>query len=147
VAGFVGDSNRWRGRVLDADRESVKLEVAGGRRIVGVPRGGERLSPGAAAEVFVRPETIAMQPAGSGPAGGADGANRWSGTLESLLFNGASSRALVRTGDGELVSAALPQSEDARGFAEGVRLDLSVSYRNCLCFAASAPGKSVAEAP
>jgi spermidine/putrescine transport system ATP-binding protein len=138
VAGFVGDSNRWRGRVLSADGQGVKIEIEGGTRIIGVPRGAERLLPGAEAEIFVRPEAITMRRAGGPPAGDADGTNRWSGTLESLLFNGASSRALVRIGGGDLIAVALPRAEDTQAFSEGAQIDLAVSLRQCLCFAAPA---------
>jgi spermidine/putrescine transport system ATP-binding protein len=137
VAGFVGDANRWRGRVVDADSAGLKVETEAGVAMAGVAGGGAMLAAGAAVDIFVRPESIAIRRADGSPSPAS--LNRWSGTLESLLFNGANSRALVRSATGDLVSVALPQTEDGRAFAEGSALDLSFSARQCLCFPAPSP--------
>jgi spermidine/putrescine transport system ATP-binding protein len=134
VAGFVGEANRWRGRVIGGDPGGIRVETAAGVRLAATAV--QPLEAGAPVDMFVRPESIALLPAGAPPAD-ADGLNRWTGTIESLLFNGANSRALVRCGS-DLVSAALPQAEAARALAEGTPVELAFSFRNCLCFPAPA---------
>jgi spermidine/putrescine transport system ATP-binding protein len=106
VAGFVGDSNRWRGKVIDASAGRARIELGDGTRIVA--RADGALPVGAAAELFVRPEAI----------GFADGAeaseyNRVPGIIDSLLFNGANSRILVRAA-GALVEVDQPHGPGAR---------------------------------
>jgi spermidine/putrescine transport system ATP-binding protein len=125
VAGFVGDSNRWPGRVVAADATSIKVETATGATLV-CEAGGKCAAAGDSVEVFVRPESIALE--------NSNGNNRCHGTLESLLFNGANSRALVRTEHGDLVAVAVPQTPEARRLREGAALALSFQPSRCLCF-------------
>src|SRR3546814_19576254 len=59
VAGFVGDSNRWCGRVVSAGKDGVAVEIDSGATFVcmagsGAPSAGDRV------EVFVRPELITV---------------------------------------------------------------------------------------
>jgi spermidine/putrescine transport system ATP-binding protein len=173
VAGFVGDSHRWRGRVVaaevaklgfghadlviavpnvwidvetvdDLDAAAASFRKAHGHRLRIATEGGVELAavngtagngaaslvPGTAVEVFVRPEAIAI-----GTSGGPE-TNALPGTLESLLFNGANSRAMVRLDSGGLVGVAIPQTEDL-GIAEGAPVTISFAARNALCFAAA----------
>ena len=132
VAGFVGDSNRWRGRVIDGDRSGLKVETDTGSVLQGVAAGGLAPVKGAAVEIFVRPESIAL----SNTLDSGAGVNRASGILESLLFNGANSRALVRVEGGAMIAVALPQNLEGRTFAEGGQVHLSFGAAKCLCFAA-----------
>ena len=53
---------------------------------------------GAKVDVYVRPEVLSL--------GKVAGANRLAGTVDSLLFNGANSRVLVRTRSGSLVEVS-----------------------------------------
>ena len=132
VAGFVGDSNRWRGRVLAAAGAELQVETKGAT-FQAVAGNGQALSPGAMVEVFVRPECITIAREGSQPADAADGSNHYSGTVDSLLFNGANSRVLVRTGSQELIEVDLPQAgvqADLRP-GETVRLGWSRSHTRC----------------
>lgn len=133
VAGFVGDSHRWRGRVVAAEGDRLKIATEGGVELSatdGTAGNGAASPLGTAVEVFVRPEAIAI-----GASDGAD-TNAFAGTLESLLFNGANSRAMVRLGSGDLVGVAIPQTADL-GIAEGALVTISFAARNALCFAAA----------
>ena len=99
VAGFVGDANRWRGRVVAADAGGARVALGDGATVAAAWGAGP-LAEGAAVEVFVRPEAIAL------------GSGALSGVVEGLLFNGANSRVLVRAG-GELVEVDDPQQGGA----------------------------------
>lgn len=92
VAGFVGDSNRWKGRVLAVSSPCCQVELEGGGRILATPRGPVGVGEGV--EVFVRPEALRLAGSAEG-----EGRNRLAGRLDSLLFNGANSRLLVRIGE------------------------------------------------
>jgi spermidine/putrescine transport system ATP-binding protein len=117
VAGFVGDSNRWNGRVRAVDGAEARVELADGTPMVArLANGG---SPGDAVEIFVRPEAIALARPGAAP---AEPANRLAGAVDSLLFNGANSRVLVRAGDA-LIEVDMPQLEgDAFRTGDAVEL-------------------------
>ncbi|SMF80824.1 spermidine/putrescine transport system ATP-binding protein [Tistlia consotensis] len=130
VAGFVGDSNRWSGRVVAADAEAVQVETAGGARLLCRP-GALRPAPGEAVEVFVRPEAIAI--AGGGAGEGAGG-NRLAGRVDSLLFNGAASRVLVRGADDRLVEVAYAPEGGPGDFGPGDAVELAWAAAQTKCF-------------
>ena len=93
VAGFVGDANCLPGRIADIRGDEARVDLEGGGSVVGTLSDGSK--PGDAVEVFVRPEAMRVT--------GGDGL---SGTVDSLLFNGANSRILVRIDGGRLVEVA-----------------------------------------
>jgi spermidine/putrescine transport system ATP-binding protein len=127
VAGFVGDSSRFAGR-LEAGG-TILLET--GERITAAPRAGTALAPGSAVDVFVRPDAIAARrPAElSGEA-----FNRIDGILDSHLFNGAQSRALVRTGDGRMIEVGYPRPGSSDNLAPGEAVALTFTAADTLCF-------------
>lgn len=102
VAGFVGDANRWRGTVTRADADIVQVDCEAGASLQAAAPATGALRPGDSVELFVRPEFIAVNAA---PAPPADSGNALSGRIDSLLFNGANSRVLVRTAGNALVEA------------------------------------------
>ena len=139
VAGFVGDSNRWAGRVLDRDAEAgVRVETDSGLVLTARETGGP-LRRGDAVEVFVRPESIAVtrerDPGASAPAEAGDGRNRQAGRVESTLFNGANSRILVRTAAGEQIEADLPQHGPDANLEKGEPVVLTWERAGSKCFA------------
>lgn len=109
VAGFVGDSNRWTGKVVGTDGQAIAVETSVGAKLVGVAGGRDTVAAGEAVELFVRPEAIAIAAASDG-AGAAESHNLLDGTVDSLLFNGAASRVLVRAGDDQLIEVAYPHA-------------------------------------
>ena len=117
VAGFVGDSNRWHGRITAIADGDTLLQTEDG---LALRVAGSHGSVGAAAEVFVRPEAISIMRAQDTAEGLP---NATAGRVDSVLFNGANSKVLVRLPGGGLVEAALPPT----GFA-----DLSSAERICL---------------
>jgi spermidine/putrescine transport system ATP-binding protein len=107
VAGFVGDANRWRGKVTRIENGALQLTTDAGLMMTGADH-GRGLALGADAEIFVRPEAIRI---GHGAADVARYENRMSGKVTSLLFNGAASRAMLRpAGGGDEIEVTLPQS-------------------------------------
>ncbi|MGE0006744.1 MAG: ABC transporter ATP-binding protein [Parvibaculaceae bacterium] len=127
VAGFVGDSNRWTGKALHASGGMVRIALDGGG-VVLARAGGKAPGGSADVEVFVRPEAITI-------GRGDDGATM-SGTVDSLLFNGANSRVLVRTSSGKLVEVA--DQSRVHGLAEGDAVDIGWRRDRALCFAMKA---------
>jgi spermidine/putrescine transport system ATP-binding protein len=103
VAGFVGDANRWRGRVVAPNGDGGRIALEDGTTIA-AGWGGGPVASGAAVEVFVRPEAIRI---GEGSDDGLPGA------IEGLLFNGANSRVLVRAA-GELIEVDDPHKGTVR---------------------------------
>jgi len=126
VAGFVGDSNRWPGRVTSVKGGTAQVELAGGGEVVAQAIGAG-IHAGSKVEIFVRPEAISL-------GAGHDG-NRLSGTVDSLLFNGAASRILVRTGGG-LVEVGHNIRDGASAIAPGDAVAISWNQAHSLCFAA-----------
>lgn len=100
VAGFVGDSNRWDGTVSSVSGDQASVVMADGLEMV-ARIGGATPAPGGKVEVFVRPEAMQVLPQVSSTP--SDAMNTIAGVVDSLLFNGAASRVLVRTASGLLI--------------------------------------------
>ncbi|CAN7244571.1 ABC transporter ATP-binding protein [Rhizobium sp. LjRoot30] len=98
VAGFVGDSNRLPGRLAEIRGQEAAVDLDAGGRVIG--RLADVSRAGDAVDVFLRPEALKIA-AGAGEA-------MLGGTVDSLLFNGANSRILVRMGTGQLIEIADP---------------------------------------
>ena len=123
VAGFVGDSNRWAGK-LELVADGVARVALGGGDTVLATIAARDSGDAADMEVFVRPEAIRIGP-------GGDGATL-SGTVDSLLFNGASSRIFVRTALGQVVEVA--DQVGVRAVSEGDAVQISWPRARALCF-------------
>jgi spermidine/putrescine transport system ATP-binding protein len=136
VAGFVGDSNRWSGRVTGADRHGVAVATTAGPTLLCTPggNGAWRAAPGQAVDVFVRPEVIAVAGGDAAPPGADGGRNRLAGVVDSLLFNGADSRVLVRTGEAQLIQVAYPHTGMGRDVQPGLPVELSWAAEHTRCF-------------
>ncbi|MGC9370427.1 MAG: ABC transporter ATP-binding protein [Paracoccaceae bacterium] len=132
VAGFVGESNRWRGKVERVNGDALELRTETGIVMKGA-RHGRSLSPGDSAEIFVRPEAIRVAHDGDEV---AHFENRISGTVTSLLFNGAASRILVRDdSNGAEIEVALPQSGEYAALARGAKVNIGWRGDQANCFA------------
>ncbi len=113
VAGFVGDSNRWKGEVTEASRRHGEGRFGRRRECLSHLPATIAWSRRSKAEVFVRPEAIAIGAAvnGAGSAAGGE-TNALPAGSTVCLFNGANSRILVRTAAGELIEV---NATDCRG--------------------------------
>ena len=132
VAGFVGDANRWEGTVAEADAERVRLDADAGASLVARPPPGERLAVGSRASAFVRPEFVSVD----GPEAAPGMANGLSGRIDSLLFNGASSRVLVRAESGALIEADVTLTGGTDDPKPGDAVRLGFAAAQTLCFPA-----------
>ncbi|MDP2621126.1 MAG: ABC transporter ATP-binding protein [Hyphomicrobiales bacterium] len=132
VAAFVGDSNRWKGRVESAASGRLTVEMAPGVRIVGTASGSH--AEGDTVDIFVRPESITLS---RDAAALKSMANRMDGEVVSLLFNGAASRVLVRGGStGDEIDVALPQTGEFNDLRPGQPISLGWSDAQTTCFGA-----------
>lgn len=138
VAGFVGDSNRWPGRVLDRDPAGMRVETRSGPIFTADATGGE-MGKGDAVDVFVRPESIAVTRTEGGEGMGSQdpggGINRRTGRIEGVLFNGANTRILARTAAGDRIEADLPQGGTETSLGNGDPVTLTWKRTSAKCFA------------
>jgi spermidine/putrescine transport system ATP-binding protein len=128
VAGFVGDSNHWRGKVLSADGRQCRVETEMGGELIGVS--GASLSAGDGVDIYVRPEAVSVSKAANREAP----LNHVSGTIDSLLFNGANSRILVRVPPGILVEVDSQDPEGEEPPRPGSPVELVFRQARTLCF-------------
>jgi spermidine/putrescine ABC transporter ATP-binding subunit len=107
VADFIGKMNLFPGRVLDADRDGVRLDATG----IGEIRLSWQGAVEREVEVAVRPEKISLtlQPPGDGLIGAA-------GTIAQIAYFGDYSHILVHTGDG--IDVTCYRSHERRRHAE-----------------------------
>ncbi|MCD2183683.1 ABC transporter ATP-binding protein [Rhizobium sp. GN54] len=112
VAGFVGDSNCLHGKLVEVRGQEAVVELDGGGTVLGHVFDASRA--GDAVEVFLRPEALAI--------GSGSDSIRLDGTVDSLLFNGASSRILVRTERGQLIEIADPLAASTVSQGDAVAL-------------------------
>ncbi|MBW8640214.1 ABC transporter ATP-binding protein [Hoeflea sp. WL0058] len=129
VAGFVGDSNRWTGRVSAVQGEEVMVETDGGMNARCRPGEGASVAAGDTVTLFVRPEFVHLTQGRE-----ALGENSLQGRVDNLLFNGANSRALVRMGSGELVEVDVTLTGGADDVKPTDDVALSWSAENAICF-------------
>ena len=133
VAGFVGDSNHWAGRVAAVEDGCLTVLTGEGTRIVGHAAGA--CAVGDAVDVFVRPEAVTLSRDGSATEAMA---NRMAGEVVSLLFNGAASRVLIRlTAGGGEIDVALPQTGEFNDLGAGQSINVGWSDTQTKCFGAA----------
>lgn len=132
VAGFVGESNRWAGVVEDQIGEDVKVRSADGfvviaRKTAATPAKGQ------AVVAFVRPESVRLAFGAAEVAGMENGIE---GVVESVLFNGANSRVLVKNpaGGGE-IDVAIPQTGEFAALRRGQSVHIGWRSDQVRCFA------------
>ncbi|WP_020592514.1 ABC transporter ATP-binding protein [Kiloniella laminariae] len=140
VAGFVGDANRWEGRIesLEGGQAMVALEEGGVIATSFAP--GTSFSAGETVDLFVRPEAIVIErsKAAQEKARLSGGKNTLSGVVQNLLFDGANSRALVRDqATGHEVMVSLPQTGAFSDLKSGEALVLSWDVEKTRAFKAT----------
>ena len=132
VAGFVGANNRVAGKAARVEGEMAELVTAEGLAVSA--RASGAIVAGDAVEAFVRPEAIDLARAAAEL---PPGAQRFSGRVESLLFDGANSAVLVREESTRAeIRIALPQT----GRYADLRADEPVAFgfdpQRAVCFRA-----------
>jgi spermidine/putrescine transport system ATP-binding protein len=135
VAAFVGANNRFAGRITEAANNCVTLTSDSGLILHARPSGP--LSRGDAAEAFVRPEVASLaRDEAELPANQP----RYRGSVESLLFDGASSAVLLREAASRTeVRVALPQTGRFADLRVGEQVAFGFDPQRAVCFAAAPP--------
>ncbi|MBT9292356.1 ABC transporter ATP-binding protein [Prosthecodimorpha staleyi] len=139
VAGFVGDSQRWTATVTAADAGRIRARTESGLTVAATAAEGVRPTVGTRVEIFVRPEAIVLETAGAQIQPAEDGDNRFSGTVDSLLFNGAASQTLVTVAAPaapETLAVALPAGLPTGGLAPGAAVRLRFQADRAIAFLA-----------
>ena len=133
VAGFVGDANKITAQVDALDDGMLTLKRDSGADIR-VAAGPVDLHKGQRAQVFLRPEAIELLPAG---ADAGDGANVDRGVVDIVLFNGANSTVTIKSADGTLLKAALPQTGAFASLKKGDPVSLRWQPTQARCYPAA----------
>jgi spermidine/putrescine transport system ATP-binding protein len=136
VAGFVGANNRLLGRALRIDGDIVEIATGAGLTVRARKHGD--IAVDQHVEAFARPEAfdLARDAAELPP-----GAQRFSGDVESLLFDGANSAVLVREARSRAeIRIALPQTGRFADLAVGETIAFGVEPARAACFAARSDG-------
>ena len=134
VAGFVGDTNRWTGRVSKSSGAQVEVETRAGLKITGSVRGTRKPAQGDTVSIFVRPEYITASKPNKTRKAGASGKNAIEGVVDSILFNGANSRVLVRDTAGELIEADVVLTGGTDDLQPQQAVMLQWSSEQTMCF-------------
>jgi spermidine/putrescine transport system ATP-binding protein len=131
VAGFVGANNRIDGKAVRVDGETVALSTPDGLALHCRRKGP--VTEGANVSAFVRPEVAVL--ARAIDALPAD-QPRYAATVESLLFDGANSAALVReSGSRREFRIALPQTGQFADLRVGEPVAFGFDPQRAVCFA------------
>ena len=134
VAGFVGDSNQWPGKVTQKSSDAITVECAAGFDAQSALTTTSSVAIGDQATVYVRPEHIQIDVASADNAHQSANVNALSGHIDSLLFNGANSRVLVRDHAGDLIEADVTLTGSLDDPKPGDAVRLSWSPERSLCF-------------
>jgi spermidine/putrescine transport system ATP-binding protein len=137
VAGFVGDSNQYAGKVASQSGEVVTSVTEQGVRLLSYS--SQPVAPNSAVTVFVRPEVMKIST--SQPTSEQD--NCLAVTVLRVLFDGAQSRVQVETAEGAVLTVALPQTADFQALEPGRLVTVSWQASQCVCFPASAQAQPV----
>ena len=114
VAGFVGDANRFEGKITAVNGDAVTMVTDNGSHLKARTI-TERVTEGQHVQIFIRPEAIQLT-----LEAGAD-ADEY--MIESVLFNGANSLAILRDpATGDLLNVTLPQTGAFLGLGKGDRV-------------------------
>ncbi|MGI9273642.1 MAG: ABC transporter ATP-binding protein [Endozoicomonas sp.] len=120
VAGFVGDSNRFKGEIAGFNAGTASVQTDCGQLLHGLAADSS-MSVGKKVDLFVRPEAINLDTASSQQA-----ENSIAGTVENILFDGGNSRILVRNDrTGSELQVLLPQTREYQNLQRGASLNLS----------------------
>lgn len=134
MAGFVGDSNQWTGKVIEKSNKHVTIACDAGFNAIGQLSSEQSISVGDQATAFVRPEHIHVNTNFDNSASIATSDNTLTGHIDSLLFNGANSRVLVRDQAGELIEADVTLTGASEDPKPGDAVRLSWEPARSLCF-------------
>jgi spermidine/putrescine transport system ATP-binding protein len=132
VAGFVGNNNRFEGRIEQRNGDQVCLRTADGLGLWAQRMG--MLDVGQSALLFVRPEAIEI---GRGAGELPPGDPAFSATVHSVLFDGGNSTVQVReTASNTALQIALPLTGRLADLRAGETVHFAYQPAQAWCFAA-----------
>ncbi len=135
VAGFVGDNNRWNGKVTKSSGNSITVEVDGGFKMTGNCLDHEPANKGDGVVIYVRPEFIKSERLSKKASSKtSNDENMLEGQVDSLLFNGANSRILVRGPSDELIEADVVVTGGTDDLKPGDNVRLTWPAAQTMCF-------------
>jgi len=129
VAGFLGEVNRLPGVVEEGTASGYRVALEGGGVVQGCT--GLRLEPGAAVEVFIRPERMGL----AAQSYKEEDWNVLAGTIERRLFFGCHTQYRVRVSNGRTVIVLAPHGTDT-GFEPGMAVFVPFSVADTLLYTA-----------
>jgi spermidine/putrescine transport system ATP-binding protein len=116
VAGFVGDANRFTGKITAIKDQRVTLVTETGVELCAQATPGTPLV-GKSAEVFVRPEAIELS---KNPFQNSDETNTGEWSVLNVLFDGANSMVILRgAASNDTIKVTLPQTGEFPGLSKG----------------------------
>ncbi len=120
VAGFVGESNRFSGKIVNRNGSSLDVVTQSGQRFFAEDRAENDLSLNDPVELFVRPEMIHLA-----REKGQASDNNLVGKVQNILFDGGNSRLLIQEQfTGIELQVVLPQTRDFADIKTGDQLHL-----------------------
>jgi spermidine/putrescine transport system ATP-binding protein len=131
VAGFVGESNRWMGRISSQSANGLEITTDSGLGLHGVSGENQSFNNGDKVEIFVRPEAISLVRG----QGDSNNSNQLACHVVNVLFDGAKSQILVKDpqSNGE-VTVSMPQTADFENLRKGELLSLSWTTEQTRCY-------------
>lgn len=139
VASFVGDSNRWHGKVSSKRGDIISLTTEHGLELRGLSASDQHLDENDSVTAYIRPEAISIVPDTANLStissiDHPDDINQCQGSIVNVLFDGARSQILVDTSSGEPMHVSLPQTGHHTSLSKGDTVTLQWSKKQCLCF-------------
>lgn len=129
VAGFVGDNNRWSGRLTAATGTQGTIATEDGP--VFASKTMAAYGSGTAVDLFLRPEAMLIQPEAS-----LTHLNRFKTKVLAILFDGANSRLLTQpVGTSREILVALPQNGQFDHIKAGDTIEIGWDADSGICFA------------
>ncbi|MEM9277319.1 MAG: ABC transporter ATP-binding protein [Pseudomonadota bacterium] len=131
VAGFVGEANRWAGKVQTASGGTLEVVTESGMHSKAVSN-DHTLSKGDVVSMFVRPEAIKLSKTAK-ELGEFD--TTICGSVSDILFNGADSVVLVKSKEHDQdIEVRLPQSGEFHDLTKGMDVHIGWSFDQNNCF-------------
>lgn len=120
VASFVGESNRFRGKISSIDGEYAVLDTVCGPFSCKNP---QRVSRGEEATIFIRPETVFLTTK-------SNASNLLTCSIRNLSFEGAYAVVTLKTGQGQLLTMRLNNDGTAPRVKAGENVKVTFSREN-----------------
>lgn len=127
VAGFVGESNRFKATIEQRGEKTLAQTDAG--LLVEVASMAGLTSKNCA--LFIRPEAVMLL-----PEEGLEGVSRFSLNVQTILFDGSNTKILASLeGSDREITVSLPQNRQFAHIAPGDKIPAGVHVDACQCFA------------